>query len=72
MVISRIINTISSHLIVKQMFTKCVDSSHMHVKFDNISSYVPKDVSNKSSDPIFKAHQYLDLFNKYFFKLKVT
>ena len=54
------------------MFTKCVDSSHMHVKFDNISSYVPKDVSNKSSDPIFKAHQYLDLFNKYLFKSKVT
>ena len=53
------------------MFTKCVDSSHMHVKFDNISSY-PKDASNKSSGPIFKGHQYLNLFNKYLIKSKVT
>ena len=47
------------------MFTKCIDSSHMHVKFDNISSSAPKDASKESSGPIFEAHQYLHLFNKY-------
>ena len=54
------------------MFTKFVDSSHMHVKFDNISSYVPKDASNESSGLISETHHYLHLFNKYFFKSKVT
>ena len=54
------------------MFTKRIDSSHMHVKFDYISSYAPKDALKESSGLIFEAKQYLHLFNKYLFKPKVT